>query len=126
MQSVSTSIHAADIYARDSERAELARYVDSFLENNEITVLETRTVPRPDRPAYNSALSVSPARAKQVSLARDELADLVRELSTIEIEGVRIKRSAHEVAKIMRSKGYKLRAPSVRRIAASIGLELTK
>lgn len=119
-----TSAHAADIHARDKQRAELARYVDSFLENNEITVLETRIAPRPDRPAYNSALSVSPARAKQVSLARDELADLVRELSTIEIEGVRIKRSAHEVAKIMRSKGYKLRALSVRRIAASIGLEL--
>lgn len=63
-----TSAHAADIHARDKERAELARYVDSFLENNEVTVLETRTAPRPDRPdrpAYNSAISVSPAKAKQ-------------------------------------------------------------
>lgn len=119
-----TSAHAAEIYARENDRAKLARYVDSFLESNEITVLETRTTPRPDRPAYNSALSVSPARAKQVSLAREELAVLVRELSTIEIEGVTIRRSATEVAKAMRQRGYKMRAPSVIRIAESIGIAL--
>ncbi len=125
MQTGSTSIHASEIHARESDRAEIARYVDSFLENNEITVLETRTTPRSDRPAYNSALSVSPARAKQVSLAREELAALVRELSTIEIEGVTIRRSAAEVAKAMRQRGYKMRAPSVKRIAESIGVNLS-
>lgn len=125
MQTGSTSIHAAEIYARENDRAKLSRYVDSFLEGNEITVLETRTTPRPDRPAYNSALSVSPARSKQVSLAREELAALVRELSTIEIEGVTIRKSATEVAKAMRQRGYKMRAPSVIRIAESIGIELT-
>lgn len=119
-----TSAHAADIHARDKERAELARYVDSFLEGNEITVLETRTTPRPDRPTYNSAISVSPAKAKQVGVAREEAAALVRELSTIEIEGVTIRRSATEVAKAMRQRGYKMRAPSVRRIAESIGITL--
>ena len=124
MQTGSTSIHASEIHARESDRAEIARYVDSFLEGNEITVLETRTTPRPDRPAYNSALSVSPASSKQVSLAREELAALVRELSTIEIEGVTIRKSATEVAKAMRLRGYKMRAPSVIRIAENIGLEL--
>ena len=124
MQAGSTSVHAAEIYARESARAEIARYVDSFLEGNEIPVLETRTVPLPDRPAYNSAISVSPAKAKQVGVAREEAAALVRELSTIEIEGVTIRRSATEVAKAMRQRGYKMRAPSVIRIAENIGLEL--
>lgn len=126
MQTGSTSVHAAEIYARENDRAKLARYVDSFLEGNEITVLETRTTPHPDRPAYNSAISVSPAKAKQVGVAREEAAALVRELSTIEIEGVTIRRSATEVAKLMRDRSYKMRAPSVLRIAESIGIALTK
>ena len=125
MQTGSTSIHASEIHARESDRAEIARYVNSFLEGNEITVLETRTAPRPDRPAYNSAISVSPAKAKQVGVAREEAAALVRELSTIEIEGVTIRRSATEVAKAMRQRGYKMRAPSVIRIAESIGVSLS-
>lgn len=119
------SVNTAEIVMRDAVRNELQSKMDEFLKSNEITVLETRTAPRPDRPAYNSALSVSPARAKQVSLAREELAALVRELSTIEIEGVTIRRSAAEVAKAMRQRGYKMRAPSVIRIAESIGIELT-
>ena len=124
MQTGSTSIHASEIYARENDRAKLARYVDSFLEGNEITVLETRTTPRPDRPAYNSAISVSPAKAKQVSTAREELATMVRELATIEVEGIKLRRSATEIAKAMRLRGYKMRAPSVIRIAENIGLEL--
>lgn len=118
------SVNTAEIVMRDAVRNELQSKMDEFLKSNEITVLETRTTPRPDRPAYNSALSVSPARAKQVSLAREELAALVRELSTIEIEGVTIRKSATEVAKAMRIRGHKMRAPSVIRIAENIGLEL--
>lgn len=118
------SVNTAEIVMRDAVRNELQSKMDEFLKSNEITVLETRTTPRPDRPAYNSALSVSPARAKQVSLAREELAALVRELSTIEIEGVTIRRSATEVAKAIRIRGHKMRAPSVIRIAENIGLEL--
>lgn len=118
------SVNTVEIVMRDAVRNELQSKMDEFLKSNEITVLETRTTPRPDRPAYNSALSVSPARAKQVSLAREELAALVRELSTIEIEGVTIRKSATEVAKAMRIRGHKMRAPSVIRIAENIGLEL--
>ena len=118
------SVNTAEIVMRDAVRNELQSKMDEFLKSNEITVLETRTTPRSDRPAYNSALSVSPARAKQVSLAREELAALVRELSTIEIEGVTIRRSATEVAKAIRIRGHKMRAPSVIRIAENIGLEL--
>lgn len=118
------SVNTVEIVMRDAVRNELQSKMDEFLKSNEITVLETRTTPRPDRPAYNSALSVSPARAKQVSLAREELAALVRELSTIEIEGVTIRRSATEVAKAIRIRGHKMRAPSVIRIAENIGLEL--
>ena len=118
------SVNTAEIVMRDAVRNELQSKRDEFLKSNEITVLETRTTPRPDRPAYNSALSVSPARSKQVSLAREELAALVRELSTIEIEGVTIRKSATEVAKAMRLRGHKMRAPSVKRIDESIGIKL--
>ena len=118
------SVNTTEIIMRNSVRNELKNKIAEFLKSNSITVLEARTAPRSDRPAYNSALSVSPARAKQVSLAREELAALVRELSIIEIEGVTICRSATEVAKAMRLRGHKLRAPSVKRIAESIGIKL--
>lgn len=119
------SVNTTEILMRNSVRNELKNKMAEFLKSNSITVLETRTVPRPDRPAYNSAINVSPAKAKQVSAAREELSALVRELSTIEIEGVTIRRSATEVAKAMRQRGYKMRAPSVIRIAESIGVSLS-
>lgn len=118
------SVNTTEIIMRNPVRNELKNKMSEFLKSNSITVLETRTAPRSDRPAYNSALSVSPARAKQVSLAREELAALVRELATIEIEGVTMRRSATEVAKAMRIRGHKMRAPSVKRIAESIGITL--
>lgn len=118
------SVNTTEILMRNSVRNELKNKMAEFLKSNSITVLETRTVPRPDRPAYNSAINVSPAKAKQVSAAREELSALMRELSTIEIEGVTIRRSAAEVAKAMRQRGYKMRAPSVNRIAESIGITL--
>ena len=82
------SVNTTEIIMRNSVRNELKNKMAEFLKSNSITVLEARTAPRSDRPAYNSALSVSPARAKQVSLAREELAALVRELSIIEIESI--------------------------------------
>lgn len=118
------SVNTTEILMRNSVRNELKNKMAEFLKSNSITVLETRTVPRPDRPAYNSAINVSPAKAKQVSAAREELSALVRELSTIVIEGVVMKRSAIEIARIMRTKGHKLKAPSVTRIAESLGVEL--
>lgn len=119
------SVNTAEIVMRDAVRNELQSKMDEFLKANEITVLETRTVPRYERPAFNSAINVSQTKAKQAGVAREEIASLVRDLSTIEIEGVTIRRSAAEVAKAMRQRGYKMRAPSVIRIAESIGIELT-
>ncbi len=118
------SVNTTEILIRNSVRNELKNKMAEFLKSNSITVLETRTVPRPDRPAYNSAISVSPAKAKQVSNAREELAAMVRELATIEVEGIKLRRSATEIAKVMRSRGHKMRAPSVKRIAESIGITL--
>ena len=118
------SVNTTEILMRNSVRNELKNKMAEFLKSNSITVLETRTVPRPDRPAYNSAISVSPAKAKQVGVAREEAAALVRELSTIEVEGIKLRRSATEIAKVMRSRGHKMRAPSVKRIAESIGITL--
>lgn len=118
------SVNTTEILMRNSVRNELKNKMAEFLKSNSITVLETRTVPRPDRPAYNSAISVSPAKAKQVSTAREELATMVRELATIEVEGIKLRRSATEIAKVMRSRGHKMRAPSVKRIAESIGITL--
>lgn len=124
MQAGYTSVNTTEILMRDGMRNDLQNKTAEFLKSNSITVLETRTVPRHERPAYNSAINVSPAKAKQVSTAREELAAMVRELSTIETEGVTIRRPAVEIAKVMRSKGYKLRTPSVKRIAESIGIAL--
>lgn len=118
------SVNTTEILIRNSVRNELKNKMAAFLKSNSITVLETRTVPRPDRPAYNSAISVSPAKAKQVSNAREELAAMVRELAIIEVEGIKLRRSATEIAKVMRSRGHKMRAPSVKRIAESIGITL--
>lgn len=119
------SVNTAEIVMRDAVRNELQSKMDEFLKSNEITVLETRTVPRYERPAFNSAINVSQTKAKKVGVAREEIASLVRDLSTIEIEGVTIRRSAAEVAKAMRIRGHKMRAPSVKRIAESIGIALT-
>ena len=119
------SVNTAEIVMRDAVRNELQSKIDEFLKANEITVLETRTVPRYERPAFNSAINVSQTKAKQVGVAREEIASLVRDLSTIEIEGVTIRRSAAEVAKAMRQRGYKMRALSVIRIAESIGVSLS-
>lgn len=118
------STNTADIQLRDAVRNELQSKVDVFLQSKEITFLETRTVPRVERPAYNSAISVSPLKAKQVSTDREDYAAQVRELSTIEIHGIPIKRSATEIAKIMRQRGYKVRSTSVMRIADSIGIKV--
>lgn len=118
------SVNTAEIVMRDAVRNELQSKMDEFLKANEITVLETRTVPRYERPAFNSAINVSQTKAKQAGVAREEIASLVRYLSTIEIEGVKMRRSATEVAKAMRQRGYKMRAPSVIRIAESIGIAL--
>lgn len=124
MQAGSTSVHAAEIYARENDRAELAKHIDSFLENNEITVLETRTTPPPNRETFNRALTVAPNKQLAVSVDRESVDSMVRELAFIEIEGVRIARSAYEIGKLMREKGYKLRSQSVKRVAKSIGIEL--
>ena len=118
------SVNTAEIVMRDAVRNELQSKMDEFLKSNRITVLETRTVARYERPAFNSAINVSKTKAKQAGVAREEIASLVRDLSTIEIEGVTIRRSAAEVAKAMRQRGYKMRAPSVIRIAESIGIQL--
>lgn len=124
MQAGYTSVNTTEILMRDAVRNELHNKTVEFLKSNAITILETRTVPRSDRPAFNSAITVSPARAKQVGVAREELAALVRELATVQLMGVEIKRSASEIAKVMRGRGYKMRAPSVLRIAESIGIAL--
>ncbi len=124
MQAGYTSVNTTEILMRDAVRHDLQNKTAEFLKSNSITVLETRTVPRPDRPAFNSAITVSPARAKQVGVAREELAALVRELATVQLMGIETKRSATEIAKVMRGRGYKMRAPSVIRIAESIGIAL--
>lgn len=118
------SVNTTEIIMRNSVRNELKNKMDEFLKSNEITVLETQSPARIERPAYNAAISVSPSKAKQVSTDREDYAAQVRELSTMEIHGIPIKRSATEIAKLMRQRGYKMRAPSVIRIAESIGIEL--
>ena len=120
------SAHSADISARENDRVKLARHVNKFLESNSITVLETRTTPLPGRAVFNHGSSALTDEPKHRALANNQEGAVaeVRRLAALEIEGIKIKRTAFEIGRIMRANGYKLRAKSVERIAKSIGVKL--
>lgn len=124
MQQHSTSSNASEILIRNAIRNELQIKMQEFLQTNEITVLEAQIPARIERPAYNAVISVSPHKAKQVNIEREEYTTQVRELSTIEIRGIPIRRSATEIAKLMRQRGYKARSSSVIRVAESLGIKV--
>ena len=120
------SIHATDIAGRESDRQKLAKLTKKFLKTGSVTFLETRTTPLPGRAVFNHGGAAMTDSPKTQGLAgdREEIIAEVRKLAVLEIEGVKIKRSAFEIGQIMRANGYKLRAQSVRRIAESSGVDL--
>lgn len=127
MQASSISINASEILMRNTDRERIQSQVEAFLESNEITRLGARLAPIMEKThAFNSGISTAPSKLRSVTDDKENVEALVKRFSTIEIDGVRIRRSAHEVAKLMREHGYKLRGPSVQRVAQSIGVKLRK
>lgn len=127
MQEGSISANASEILMRNIDRERIQRQVDAFLESKEITVLSTRLAPiRETTYAFNTVIATAPSKLRSVAGDKENVEILVRRFSTIEIDGVRIRRSAPEVASLIRERGYKLRGPSVQRVAQSIGVKLRK
>ena len=125
MQAGSISANASEILMRDTDRERIQRQVDAFLESKEITVLSTRLAPiRETTYAFNTIIATAPSKQRMVADDKENVEILVKRFSTIEMHGVRIRRSAPEVARLMRERGYKLRGPSVQRVAQSIGVKL--
>ena len=124
MLPAAASIHASEINLKADERNMLAAKVALFLKAKDIPLLETRTGHRQERYAFNTAISVVPARRAAVAAEKEAIELAVRELSRIEIEGVELKRSASEISLLLKRRGFKLGAVSVRRIAHSLHIEL--
>lgn len=119
------SINASEIRMREPDRERIQRQTDEFLESNEIQELGTRLAPMPDRAlAFNNIIATAPSKLSAVTADKEMVETLVRRFSTIEIDGVKIRRTSYEIARLLRERGYKLRSPSVKRVAQSIGVKL--
>ncbi len=124
MLPAAASIHASEINLKADERNMLAAKVALFLKAKDVPLLEIRTTYRKERYSFNTAISVVPARREAVAAKKEAIELAVRELSRIEIEGVELKRSASEISLLLKKRGFKLGAVSVRRIAHSLHIEL--
>lgn len=124
MLPAAASIHASEINLKADERNMLAAKVALFLKAKDVPLLEIRTTYRKERYSFNTAISVVPARRAAVAAEKEAIELAVRELSRIEIEGVELKRSAQEISLLLKKRGFKLGAVSVRRIAHSLHIEL--
>lgn len=125
MLPAAASIHASEINLKADERNMLAAKVALFLKAKDVPLLEIRTTYRKERYSFNTAISVVPARRAAVAAEKEAIELAVRELSRIEIEGVELKRSASEISLLLKKRGFKLGAVSVRRIAQSLHIELS-
>lgn len=120
------SINASEIRMRDQLREDLGRKVNDFLKSGTITKIDNGTVKTETRPQFNHIIATAPAKRAERQQEKEALHAAIAELSYIEIAGVTLIRSAHEVSALLRQRGFKLLSPSVRRIAESIGIALTK
>lgn len=125
MLPAAASIHASEINLKADERNMLAAKVALFLKAKDVPLLEIRTTYKKERYSFNTAISVVPARRAAVAAEKEAIELAVRELSRIEIEGVELKRSASEISLLLKKRGFKLGAVSVRRIAQSLHIELS-
>lgn len=126
MQPPAASTHDTEVRMRDADRLSLSAQVEQFLKGNKITQVSTRCYERKVRPTFNNAIALAPTRRTAAAAEKEKLHAAIRELSYIEIAGVKLRRSATEVAKLLQQKGFKLRAQSVMRAAGGIGIELNK
>ena len=120
------SINASEIRMRDPIREDLSQKVHAFLKANSITEVGTSSAKTETRPQFNHIIAVAPAKLAERQAEKEALHAAITELAHIEIAGVTLIRSAHEVSKLLRQRGFKLLSPSVTRVAESIGIYLSK
>ena len=118
------SINASEIRVRDPIREDLNRKVSEFLKSGSITKIGNATVKTEPRPQFNHIIAVAPTKRAERQQEKEALHAAIAELSHIEIAGVTLIRSAHEVSALLRQRGFKLLSPSVKRVAESIGIQL--
>lgn len=120
------SINASEIRMRDQLREELGRKVNDFLKSGAITNVGTTAAKIKKRAQFNHIIAVAPAKRAERQQEKEDLSAAIAELSHIEIAGVRLTRSAHEVSALLHKRGFRLRPASVQRVAEGIGIALTK
>lgn len=120
------SAHASEVRMKDVDRRALAAQVAQFMKENEVPELKTRPESKVERFAFNDSIAVTPAKRAARAAEKEALHAAIAELSHIEIAGVTLIRSAHEVSALLRQRGFKLLSPSVKRVAESIGIHLAK
>lgn len=120
------SINASEIRVRDPIREDLNRKVSEFLKFGSITKIGTGTVKTETRPQFNNIIAVAPTKRAERQQEKEALHAAIAELSHIEIAGVTLIRSAHEVSALLHKRGFRLRPASVKRVAEGIGIALTK
>lgn len=123
---IAVSAHATDIQLKDAARNEIAGKVAAFLRKNTIQAAPASTKSREVKPTFNTAISVTPSRQTAVATDKEEIALAIRKYADIEIDGVRIRRSAAEVSVLLHGLGYRLQAASTRRVAESMGIQLSR
>lgn len=120
------SINASEIRMRDQLREDLGRKVNDFLKSGTITNVGTTAAKIKKRAQFNHIIAVAPAKRAERQQEKEALSAAIAELSHIEIAGVRLTRSAHEVSALLHKRGFRLRPASVKRVAEGIGIALTK
>ena len=118
------SINASEIRMRDQLREDLGRKVNDFLKSSTITNVGTTAAKIKKRAQFNHIIAVAPTKRAERQQEKEALHAAIAELSHIEIAGVTLIRSAHEVSALLRQRGFKLLSPSVKRVAESIGIQL--
>ena len=118
------SINASEIRMRDQLREELGRKVNDFLKSGTITNVGTTAAKIKKRAQFNHIIAVAPSKRAERQQEKETLNAAIAELSHIEIAGVRLTRSAHEVSALLHKRGFRLRPASVKRVAEGIGIAL--
>lgn len=125
MQAVYTSVNTTEILMRTPDREQIEKKVKEYLKSNSIKIIDNRLTPMPDRVrSFNNIIATTPSKLSVVAADKETVENLVRRFSTIEIDGVVMRRTSYEIARLLRERGYKLRSPSVKRVAQSIGVKL--
>ena len=112
MQPAYISLNASDVMARQAESASIQKKIDEFLEHgNKITIIEASAKQKVEKiQPFNRGVATFPDRHAAVETQNEAIEVAIRDLSQVEIMGVQIKRTAAEVAVILKRRGYKLEA----------------